>query len=233
MCGRFVMNHPPHLLQKWYEAVMRASAFPPRYNIAPGSAIQVVRALPGEREISLMRWGFIPSWADNPATVPMLHNARAETVAEKPMFRQSFRRRRCLVPASGFYEWKAVPGKKTKQPYYLSLRDGTPLSFAAVWDSATMTNGQIVETCAIVTTKANALVEAIHQRMPVFLDREHWNAWLDGETPVADILAMLQPYSSERMQAWEVAEDVNRAVNDNPSLLQPLTGATGVQPALL
>lgn len=211
---------------------MRSLDLPARYNIAPGSPVLVVRAFPGMREMSTMRWGFIPAWADNPASVPMLHNARAETVAEKPMFRLSFRRRRCLVPASGYYEWHSDAATRRKHPFYLSLHDGSPISFAGLWDAATLPNGQVIETCAIITTKSNALVEPIHNRMPVMLDRQNWEQWLDEQTQVADLLAMLQPYPSERMQAWEVGDDVNRAASDTPALLLP-RAADGAQAALL
>lgn len=234
MCGRYVMNHPPHLLQQWYEA-LRVPDFAPRYNIAPGSTVLVMRASPAGPMLSTSRWGFIPSWADDPGCVPMLHNARGETVAEKPMFRKAFRTQRCLVPASGFYEWQSATGKKVKQPYYISLRDGTPLSFAGLWDSVLGPSGDTLETCAIVTTKANALIEPIHHRMPVLLARESWAAWLNPATPLPELLALLQPYPGDQMQAWEVAPAVNRALNDEPALLLPLAGSEdgNAQPVLL
>jgi putative SOS response-associated peptidase YedK len=234
MSSRYVLNHPPHLLQQWYE-ILRMPDFHPHYNIAPGSTVLVVRATPTGRVCTASRWGFIPSWADDPSCVPMLHNARSETVAEKPMFRKAFRGRRCLIPASGYYEWQSASGRKLKQPYYISLRDGAPLSFAGLWDSALTTSGEAVDTCAIVTTKANTLIEPIHHRMPVLLARESWSAWLDPDTAVPNLLALLQPYPSEQMQAWEVADAVNRALNDDPALLLPRAGSKdgGVQPALL
>lgn len=176
-----------------------------------------------QREGSLMRWGFIPSWAKDPATMPMLNNARSETVAEKPMFRQAFRRRRCLIPASGFYEWKAVPGQRSKQPFYISLKDGTPMSFAGLWESARTANGETLDTCTILTTEANAALQPIHHRMPVLLDRQDWNVWL-GTEPASEetLMRLLQPFDAERMQVWGVSHACNKVVNDNPSLLLPI-----------
>lgn len=235
MCGRFVLDHPSHLLRQWYELAHIVDIHP-RYDIAPGHAVTVVRATASGNEMALMRWGFIPSWADDPSCMPMLHNARGETVAEKPMFRHAFRQRRCLIPATGFYEWKSAAGQKLRQRYYLSLRDGTPLSFAGVWDCASGVTGAAVETCAIVTTKANGLVEPIHHRMPVLLDREDWPLWLDADAAVPELLALLRPYPPDRMQLWEVADPHEGAATDDRAMLTPLAGTDGgggAQPALL
>lgn len=226
------MNHSPRHLQQWFEA-SRMPEFAPRFNIAPGNAVLAVRAAPLGRETVVMRWGFVPSWADDTASAPILHNARCETVAEKPMFREAFRSRRCLIPASGFYEWKSVARQKFKQPFYLSLRDGSPLSFAGLWDCTLTETGQAVEACVIVTTKANAIIEPIHHRMPVLLDREAWALWLDAEASVADLLALLRPHPPERMQVWEVAANVNCMLDDSPALLAPLAGKTDAEPVLL
>lgn len=235
MCGRFVLHHPSSLLRQWYEAV-RVPEMGARYNIAPGAPVHVLRATPQEREIAALRWGFIPSWADDPSCVPMLHNARGETVAEKPMFRQAFRLRRGLIPASGFYEWKTGTGQKHRRPFYLSLRDGAPMSFAAVWDRFAAPDGSTIETCAIVTVKANTLIEPIHHRMPVLLDRAAWPLWLDAATPVATLLALLQPFPAERMQMWEVTDAINSLHADGPALPLPAAASPagpGPAPALL
>lgn len=222
MCGRFALVHPPAVLQEWYEAIVMPD-FGPRYNIAPSSNIVAVRATPEGRAGTLMRWGFIPSWAKDPAAMPMLNNARGETVADKPMFRQAFRRRRCLIPASGFYEWKAVPGQKAKQPFYISHKDGSPLTFAGLWDSMHTADGARVDTCAIITTEANAVLEPIHHRMPVVLERADWELWLATEAVAENLLReLIEPSDAEKMQAWGVAHAVNKVTNDNPDLLLPI-----------
>lgn len=203
-------------------------AFPARYNIAPGSTVVAVCAVPEGRVATLMRWGFIPAWAKEPATLPMLNNARGETVAEKPMFRQAFRRRRCLIPASGFYEWKAVPGQKLKQPFYISYKDGSPMSFAGLWETARNSDGERIDTCTIITTDANAVLEPIHHRMPVVVARANWDVWLTTEAtagaPVDDQLltALIAPADAETMQAWGVAHAVNKVSNDSPALMAPI-----------
>lgn len=216
------MAYPPAVLQEWYEcSAMPAYAL--RYNIAPGNTIVAVRAVDTGRSGCLMRWGYIPSWAKDPAALPMLHNARGETIAEKPMFRTAFRRRRCLVPASGFYEWKTVPGQRSRQPFFISRKDGSPLSFAGIWCTASNEAGERVDTCAILTTTANAVLQPIHYRMPVIVERRDWQTWLGGEavdeTRVTELIA---PSDAEKMQAWGVAHAVNKVTNDNPALLLPI-----------
>ncbi|GAB3546913.1 SOS response-associated peptidase [Noviherbaspirillum agri] len=170
-----------------------------------------------------MRWGYIPSWAKDPAALPMLHNARGETVADKPMFRTAFRRRRCLVPATGFYEWKTVPGQRSRQPFFISSKDGSPLSLAGIWCNASIAEGGRIDTCAILTTGANAVLEPIHYRMPVIIDPKDWETWLSNE-PMDDALLMelIAPFDAEKMQAWGVAHAVNKVTNDNPALLLPI-----------
>jgi len=207
--------------------------FTSRFNIAPGQTIHVLRDMEGSRIFSTMRWGFIPSWADDAGNAPMLHNARAESVAEKPMFRHAFKSRRCLIPASGYYEWRTDPGRKTRRPYYLSLPDGAPMSFAGLWELTTTASGEQVETCAVVTTKANALIEPIHHRMPVVLDRESWPLWLSRDAQTAALLVLLRAYPAERMQMWEVDSAVNLTDNDHCGLYAPRAGRAGVQAAML
>lgn len=222
MCGRFASTYSPDQLQQWYDALLMPD-LPLRYNIAPGTDIVTVRISAEGRVGSAMRWGFIPSWAKDPATMPMLHNARAETIAERPMFRTAFHRRRCLIPASGFYEWKLVPGQRPKQPFYISFKDGTPMSLAGIWATAKTVDGKTIDTCAIITTGANATVEPIHNRMPVIIDCSDWNQWLQPEAVSDDVLKeLLRPFDADRMQAWGVAHAVNRVTNDNPFLIQPI-----------
>lgn len=197
--------------------------FDVRYNIAPGSHIVAVRATAQGRSGCMMRWGLIPSWAKDPASLPMLHNARGETVAEKPMFRQAFKRRRCLIAASGFYEWKAVPGQKSKQPFYVSFKDGNPMSFAGLWETAKTPDGGTQDTCTIITTEANAVLEPIHHRMPMILDRRDWKRWLDPEVvDAAPLLDLIKPFDADNMQAWGVSHAVNKVANDDPKLVLPI-----------
>jgi putative SOS response-associated peptidase YedK len=222
MCGRFASIHTPNRLQQWYDALAMPD-FPIRYNIAPSASIVALRCEAQGRVGAMMRWGFIPAWAKDPATMPMLNNARGETVAEKPMFRQAFRRRRCLIPASGFYEWKAVPGQRAKQPFYISSRDGNPLSFAGIWETTKNAEGERLDTCAIITTDANAVVQPIHQRMPVVIGRADWNTWLSTEeVAFEELMALIKPFNADTMQAWGVAHAVNKVSNNDPSLLQPI-----------
>jgi putative SOS response-associated peptidase YedK len=222
MCGRFTLQHPAATLAAWYDAILMPD-FELHYNIAPSSNIVAVRKTDEGRVGSLMRWGFIPSWAKDLSAMPMLNNARGETLTEKPMFRQAFRRRRCLIPASGFYEWKAVPGQKSKQPFYVSLKDGNPMSFAGLWERARSADGTPVDTCTIITTEANAVLAPIHHRMPLLLERADWEDWLATE-PVPDqrLTELIKPFDADKMQAWGVAHAVNKTTNDDPRLLLPI-----------
>jgi putative SOS response-associated peptidase YedK len=228
MCGRFVLKHEPVTLEEWYQATTMPD-FAPHYNIAPTTSVVVIRDTPDGRAGSLMRWGLIPAWAKDPAALPLLHNARGETVAEKPMFRTAFRRRRCLIPASGFYEWKTVPGQKSKQPFYISFKDGNPMSLAGLWESSKTSDGRILDSCTIITTAANEVLEPIHNRMPVVLERGDWDGWLNPEPMEPEqLLGLLSPFDADKMQVWGVSHAVNRVANDGPKLILPIAdGADG------
>ena len=216
------MRHTPSQLQEFYDAILTGDPGA-HFNIAPGSTILALRDSAVGRTGSLMRWGLIPSWAKDLSSLPMLHNARGETVAEKPMFRTALRKRRCLVPASGFYEWKAVTGQRLKQPFYISFKDGTPMTFAGLWERARMPDDTLLDTCTIITTDANAVLEPIHHRMPVLLARDDWKTWLGPDALEREQLAqLLKPFAADNMQAWGVSHAVNKAVNDNPALLEPI-----------
>jgi putative SOS response-associated peptidase YedK len=222
MCGRYALKHGPAQLEEWYETNVMPH-FNPHYNIAPGTTTVVVSNAGDDRIASMMRWGFIPAWAKDPSAMPMLNNARAETIAEKTMFRRALRQRRCLIPASGFYEWKAVPGQKSKQPFYISFKDHTPMSLAGLWETAKNADGTVLDTFAVITTQANEVLEPIHHRMPVILERSDWSQWLSAE-PVSDeaLLSMLRPLDTSNMQAWGVAHAVNKVFNNSPALLLPI-----------
>lgn len=218
MCGRYVLSIRPEALAAHF-GLDECADYPPRWNIPPGTDIPVIRLSPeGRRVLHLLRWGLVPHWARDASIGHRLTNARAETVVEKPAFRDAFHRRRCLIPADGFYEWKTLD--KGKQPYYLSLRSGLPLAMGGLWESWRTPEGDVLLTCAIVTTQANALMTPIHDRMPVIIAPEHWQIWLDGPPEAAR--ALLPPFPAEPLQAWPVHPRVSKASADTPELIQPL-----------
>ena len=198
----------------------------PRFNIAPSQSIPVVRMTGGARELAAMRWGLIPHWNTDPRHAGFV-NARAETAAEKPAFRDAFRRRRCLVPADGFYEWK-TQGKR-KQPYFFRHRGGGAMAYAAIWDAW---NG--LDTVAVLTTTANDLVRPLHDRMPAILDPERFAAWLDpNESRPETLLSLIGPYPVSKMESWPVSDRVNSARNEEPGLNDVATPrVTWEQPSL-
>jgi putative SOS response-associated peptidase YedK len=185
----------------------------PLFNIAPTSDVVVVRNGAEVRELTLMRWGLIPSWTKDIKKAPLLNNARAETVAEKPSFRSAFKKRRCLIPADGFYEW--VDGTKPKQPYYFRRADERPLAFAGLWES-----WNDIESCTIITTDANSLMAPVHHRMPVILAPNDYAEWLD---PAAEELGrLLTPCPADELVAYPVSTLVNNARNETPECIDPI-----------
>ena len=234
MCGRYSQ------LMSWRELVELYGLtnldfkpnLPPRYNLAPTQDGPIVRrAETGARELAVARWGLIPAWAKEASIGARMINARAEGVADKPAFRAAFRRRRCLVPASGFYEWQAQ-GRGAKQPYYITLADGGAMTFAGLWERWTDPAAQRpVESYTILTTEANALLAPIHakHRMPVILDPADFDSWLDPAK--GDPSGLLRPYPAEAMTAYPVSPEVNKAwdsksktIVDHPELIAPLVG---------
>lgn len=220
MCGRFTN------MMSWDELVAlyglgevrnMAPGWKPRYNVAPTQYLPVIR-LDAEcrRELVMLRWGLVPSWVKDPAIGARLINARAETIAEKPSFRAAFKTRRCLIPADGFYEWRRAGG--AKQPYRITMANGSPFAFAGLWERWTA-GEEALETVAIITTGANKLLAAIHDRMPVIIDPADQAAWLEARD-TAIPLALLQPYPAERMSAYPVSARVNSPRNDDPSLIE-------------
>lgn len=195
--------------------------FADRYNIAPTAVVPVIRQSPdGERVVDLLKWGLIPHWAKDPAIGVKLVNARAESLAGKPAFRDAFNRRRCIVPASGFYEWKTE--SKGKQPFYVSLISGEPMAMAGLWESWRDPAGAIVRTFCVITTEANALIAQIHDRMPVLLRPEDFSRWLDPEIPGSTLSGLLDPYPSELLEAVPVSKAVGRPENEGPDLITRL-----------
>jgi len=222
MCGRFSLDTT---LEDLYIALKIKTRIniAARYNIAPGQPILVLRNHPVRvaREYQHLGWGLIPGWMKQAPTTGTMINARAETVAEKPTFRSALQHRRCLIPADGYYEWKSMQGRK--QPYYFHLKDGTPFCFAGLWERWQPTEGEPVQSCAIITTGANALGADIHHRMPVILPRDDYARWLaPGITAPSEVLPLLQPYPPEAMSVYPVSTLVNNARVDEPRCITPL-----------
>ncbi|MBK1718674.1 SOS response-associated peptidase [Thiocystis violacea] len=223
MCGRFAQFRPGPELEAWFETTPEEHPLPSRYNIAPGSAIRAARLDgDGRRLLSALRWGLIPSWARDRNLGYRTINARAETVADKPTFRAAFRHRRCLIPADGFYEWQATD--TGKQPYYIRRKDDQPLALAGLWEEWTdRASGETIHSGTIIVTDANALMRPIHDRMPVILAPEDHAFWLDPGTASRPALrALLRPCDPDALIAYPVSRRVNKATEDDPSLIEPL-----------
>ncbi|MCA9941530.1 MAG: SOS response-associated peptidase [Anaerolineales bacterium] len=219
MCGRFTLAAATEDVAAQF-ALAEMPPLAPRYNIAPTQPVAVVRvAANGQRELTYLHWGLIPSWAKDPGMGARMINARAETVAEKPSFRAAFRYRRCLVPASGFYEWRKLNGKK--QPMYIMARDGGVWGIAGIWERWIASDGSEVESCAILTTEPNELLRPIHNRMPLIIPPEQYTAWLDPHSQRPDMVQpLLQPYPAANMSAYPVSTLVNSPFNDSPDCIQ-------------
>ena len=219
MCGRFTLFVDPKDLMEAFPGFALPAEWTPRYNIAPSQPIAVIPNS-GENKIELFRWGLIPSWAKDPTIGNRMINARAETLAEKPAFRAAYRQRRCLVLADGFYEWRKEPGRGTKTPMYIRLESGEPFAFAGLWESWRGPDDQPIRSCTIITTTPNALVERIHNRMPVILGREAYEPWLDPSPQSPDRLGTwLRPYPASQMVAYPVSTQVNNPSNDSPACI--------------
>ncbi len=223
MCGRFTLASDPEMLQQVFfdfEVPMNLS---PRYNISP---TQDVASVPNTREkqVEFFHWGLIPSWAKDPKIGNRMINARSETLAEKPSFRNAYKRRRCLVLADGYYEWQQIPGNRVKQPVYIRLKSQKPFAVAGlweVWQSKDM--DEPLKSCTIITCPPNALLEEIHHRMPVILPADAYAQWLSpDEQPVDALQPLLIPYPGEEMEAYPVSRFVNRPMNDSPECIAPL-----------
>ena len=220
MCGRYNLVTDAQALVDFFE-VANLVDVRPRYNIAPSQDIVVVRQQQGERKLAYMHWGLIPFWAKDSTIGRHTINARAETVAEKPAFRAAFRKRRCLVPATGFYEWKRENGRK--QPYNIRAADGGLFAFAGLWEQWKQDDDTVIESCTIIVTRANETVAPIHDRMPVILPADSYQAWLDpGNQDQALLKAMLEPCPSRWLSADPVSTRVNNPGNDDPDCLAPL-----------
>jgi putative SOS response-associated peptidase YedK len=215
MCGRFTLRTKLNILLQQFHAELRDDELElrPRYNIPPTTDVLVITAADGKRWAQTMRWGLLPSWTKDPKKAPLLNNARAETVADKPSFRSAFKSRRCLIPADGFYEWKTEG--KLKQPYLFRRVDEKPLAFAGLWEK-----WNDIESCTIITTEANAVTEPIHDRMPVILAPNDYSEWLD---PTAkEPCKLLTPCPPDELTTYGVNAIVNNARNEVPGCIKPL-----------
>lgn len=218
MCGRFALKAPPSELISRF-GLDECADFGPRYNIPPGTDIPVIRQSPeGKRVLHLLHWGLVPHWSKDAAIGAKLNNARGESVADKPSFRDAFKRRRCLIPASGFYEWKTEG--KTKQPYYISLKSGEPMALGGLWESWKAPDGTLLRTACIITTGPSEVMAPIHDRMPVIIPAERWQDWLNA-SPEA-ITGLVAPSAADVMQAWPVSRRVSKTQDDDVGLIEPI-----------
>jgi putative SOS response-associated peptidase YedK len=224
MCGRFTNRAKPEQIKKRFKVgVKNPNLFQPRFNIAPSQMIGVVYTPETERILSQLKWGLVPSWSKDAPTSKGLINARAETITEKPSFREAFRSRRCIIPASGFYEWQKK-GTGAKQPFYFYLKEKDVFGFAGLWEEwLDKQTGELLETCTIITTEANEVLKPIHDRMPVILKSEGYDEWLDAKVKETDKLKkFLAPYPANEMDSHAVSKNVNFPDNNSPELTAPL-----------
>jgi putative SOS response-associated peptidase YedK len=215
MCGRYRLSRKKQILEEQFDAVFEED-WSPRYNIAPTQPVPIIRQHPKEpmREISLVRWGLIPSWSKDSSSAAKMINARKETAATLPAFKDAMKSRRCLIPADGFYEWKKTG--KTKQPHCFEVNGGELFAFAGIWDRWKNPSGKWVQSCSILTTTANSLTSAVHDRMPVILELDSYDLWLDpGMKNVSVASEMLKPFDASLMRCYPVSDRINRVVNDD------------------
>jgi putative SOS response-associated peptidase YedK len=242
MCGRYTLVEEVNVLAKEFD-LGEAGAFVRRYNISPTQEVPVIRLHDTEapvsmavirdsestatRSLDILKWGLIPHWAKDSKIAYSTINARAETVATQPTFRDAFRKRRCIVPASGFYEWQTaiVDGKEAKQPQYIRRADGKPLALAGLWDRWRGPDGTVIESFTIITTEANEFIRGYHDRMPVILRRVDYALWLNPASTPEDLLALLVPCDPHVLIATQVSRRVNSPKNDDPSCIQDVQDA--------
>jgi putative SOS response-associated peptidase YedK len=226
MCGRYVAASPPDEIARYFDvAQVGETVLEPSYNVAPTNDVYVVFETGGVRRLDTMRWGLVPFWADDPKIGNRMINARAETVATKNAYRHAFKKKRCIVPADGFYEWKAIPGQKKKQPHYIHRPDDEPFAMAGLWEAwrpkdPESTEGEL-HTCTILTTDANAPMRALHDRMPVMLPPDAWDSWLDEDNHDTDLLGKLLVPAPDRLITFHpVSTTVNNPRTKGPELIE-------------
>ena len=216
MCGRYRLSRRKQIVEEYFDCPSEEQDWAPRYNIAPTQPVPVIRQHPKKpaRDLSMMKWGLIPSWAKDPSVAASMINARSETAATKPAFRDALKSRRCLIPADGFYEW--VRTAKTKQPFCFEVSDGELFAFAGLWERWKDCNGSWVKTCSILTTTPNAVTSGVHDRMPVILDSNDHDLWLDpGFQNVVAVSELLRPCDARLMRCYPVSRRINHVANDD------------------
>ncbi|MBN1291040.1 MAG: SOS response-associated peptidase [Candidatus Latescibacteria bacterium] len=222
MCGRFAIGIPPFDAVKYFN-IEELVEFTPRYNVAPTEFAPVIikREQSNKREIKMFRWGLIPPWSKDVKIGFQLINARAETVAEKPAFRSAFKNRRCLIPATGFYEWKKYDGKK--QPMFIRMQDEKPFTFAGIWETWKAYDHTTIESFSIITTQSNDLLKEVHDRMPVILQKEDYDVWLDSEkSRQEELQSLLKPYPPDLMTFYRVESYVNDPQYEGPECIKQI-----------
>jgi putative SOS response-associated peptidase YedK len=222
MCGRYRLSTRKQVIEEYFDCKPWEDDWNPRYNIAPTQPVPVIRQHPKERvrQVSLMKWGLIPHWAKDPSIAATTINAKSETAAEKPAFRDPLKLRRCLIPADGFYEWKRT--SVSKQPYCFEVDDGELFAFGGLWDGWKDAGGNWIKTCSILTTTPNGVTSAVHDRMPVILEPESYDLWLDSTIQnVAVVTALLKPYDPRLMRCFPVSTRINHVANDDEECSRP------------
>jgi putative SOS response-associated peptidase YedK len=222
MCGRYRLSRRKQIIEEHFDSVSGEEDWTPRYNIAPTQPVPVIRQNPKEprRELSFMRWGLVPSWSKDSSGAARMINARSETAATTPAFRDAMKSRRCLIPADGFYEWQRVG--KAKQPYCFEIVDGKLFAFAGLWDRWKDPSGNWVKSCSILTTTPNSVTSGIHDRMPVILNTDGYDLWLDpGMTNMDAASDLLKPYDALLMRCYPVNPRVNNVANDDAECSAP------------
>jgi putative SOS response-associated peptidase YedK len=217
MCGRYTLSTPAGRLAEEFQLDSTVE-IPPSYNVAPTQQVAAVLEDEGGRRLEMLRWGLVPSWADDPDIGARMINARSETAPEKPSFRRAFRGRRCLIAADGFYEWKREDGGK--QPYYFRMQDGRPFAFAGLWESWDKGGGEL-RTCTILTTRPNSVLNGIHDRMPVILPHDAYNAWLDPDADKEELGELMVPYPGDDLETYPVSRFVNSPSNNDERCIEP------------
>jgi putative SOS response-associated peptidase YedK len=223
MCGRYRLSRTKQIIEEHFDSVSGEEDWTPRYNIAPTQLIPIIRQRPKEpcRELSLMRWGLIPGWAKDSSGAARMINARSETAVTLPAFRDAFKSRRCIVPADAFYEWKRIG--KEKQPFCFEVSGGELFAFAGLWERWQDAAGKVVETCSILTTHPNAVTSPVHDRMPVILSADGYDAWLDpGFKDVNAVSELLKPHDARLMRCYPVSARVNCVANDDEGCSAPV-----------
>lgn len=232
MCGRYAVTLPPEAMRQAF-AYREQPNFPPRYNIAPTQPVPVVRLEQGTRQFMLMRWGFIPGWVKDPKDFPLVINIRSESAAEKPSFRAALARRRCLMPADGFYEWHRLgEGRRQEnRPYLFRRPDRGLFAFAALWETWHSPDGSEIDTVAMMTGPANGQMAAIHHRSPAILPPEAFDAWLDPAAEPATLRELLRPPPDDLLEMIRLGDAVNKVANDGPELQLPFDPASAPKPS--